>query len=510
MSSTLVTSKVVIAKTGISRATLNNYIRYGILPRPVVRGSSGPRDGPTKIGYFPLWVVDIILTVQKLKREGNNMEEIIRKLRHEMDSSDHSLPLDDKVSPFPHAADGRASEGIDSSCALDSISLDLERFDCAAYFMNRDLEIEWINEAAERELFNHSVSSIPGIEERNIFKRLFGWEFHDSVENWQDLINFHMEFAKQFLHRSSIDKLYDGMTAREKTFLEKAWDKTGELTGKGVLERPLKVRRRNGDESTYCVYTVFFREGLFFVFEPDRSFSNDLKLILSRREELIQESSTHRMPSLLSLCVLVADLQDSVKINVELPPSEYFELINGLWHSMADIFGVYNGICGKHAGDGLLYYFIKKPGSNYIMDALDCAVQVRERVKNFSSDWKLRKGWFNELYMNIGIDEGIEFFGTIQSAHNLEFAAFGDSVNHAARLSNIARNGSVLTTKNLINKLSYEEQQSIRYGTRRQHPETGEVFIEKSFSRVFDLLSTHLAGQHKFMDIGTLPVTEIV
>lgn len=510
MDSGLITSKELLSKTDISRATLNNYIKYGILPRPVVRSTPGSTEGPTKIGYFPSWVLDRILIVQQMKREGKTMGEIMLKLRDGTGGAEQSLKTDDRAGTSP--ADDRRipSEKTDFAYGIDSVCLDVENLQCAAYFINQDFEIEWINDAAGREFFNQSVSSIRGNEDRNIFKRLFGWEFHDFIENWQDFIRFQMGFAKRFLHRDAVSKLYHGMTAGERECLERAYDETSQITAKGVVERPLKIRRKNGEELTYSVYTVFFREGLFFVFDPESTISNDLKAILSRREELIQDLLTHRMPSLLSLCVLVADLQDSVKISVELPPSEYFELINGLWQSVADIFDGYKGICGKHAGDGLLYYFIKKPGSNHIMDALNCAMKVRERVKSLSNDWKVRKGWFNELYMNIGIDEGKEFFGTIQSAYNLEFAALGDSINHAARLSNIARRGSVLTTKNLINKLSSEEQQSVNYGVRRQHPEAGEVFIEKSFSRVFDLLGPDLGGQHKFMDIGTLPVTEIV
>lgn len=510
MESELITSKELLARTDISRATLNNYIKYGILPRPVVRSSPGSREGPTKIGYFPSWVLDRILTVQKMKREGDSMGDIVLKLRDHIGSSEHSLKFDDRAGTFPLGDRRIPSEKVVFACGIESISLDVENLQCAAYFINRDFEIEWANEAAAREFFNQSVNSILGGENRNIFKRLLGWEFHDSVENWRDFIAFQMGFAKRFLRRDTVAKLYHGMTEGEREFLERAYDETREMAAKGVVERPLRIRRKNGEELTYSVYTVFFREGLFFVFDLDSTISNDLKAILSRREELIQEILTHRMPSLLSLCVLVADLQDSVKISVELPPSEYFELINSLWRNVADILEAHNGVCGKHTGDGLLYYFIRKPGSNHIMDALNCAMKVRERVKSLSNDWKVRKGWFNELFMNIGIDEGKAFFGTIQSASNLEFAALGDSINHAARLSNIAHRGSVLTTKNLINKLSSEEQQAVCYGVRRQHPEAGEVFIEKSFSRVFDLLGPDPAGQHKFIDIVTLPVTEIV
>ena len=76
----VVNSKEVLGKTGISRATLNNYIRMGIIPRPVVRK---PVDGSTtikKIGYFPLSVIERIETVKKLKKQGKSIEDIIKLL----------------------------------------------------------------------------------------------------------------------------------------------------------------------------------------------------------------------------------------------------------------------------------------------------------------------------------------------------------------------------------------------------------------------------------------------
>ena len=36
----------------------------------------------------------------------------------------------------------------------------------------------------------------------------------------------------------------------------------------------------------------------------------------------------------------------------------YFEMINELWQSVGPTFEKYNAIYGKHAGDGMLYYFI--------------------------------------------------------------------------------------------------------------------------------------------------------
>ena len=62
----LITSKEIIEKTGISRATLNNYIKMGILPKPIVRRPGPEQKGVKKIGYFPASVLEHILKVKLL------------------------------------------------------------------------------------------------------------------------------------------------------------------------------------------------------------------------------------------------------------------------------------------------------------------------------------------------------------------------------------------------------------------------------------------------------------
>ena len=49
----MLTSKEIIERTGISRATLNNYIASGLVARPQVL-PPGPEHGAApRIGYFP-------------------------------------------------------------------------------------------------------------------------------------------------------------------------------------------------------------------------------------------------------------------------------------------------------------------------------------------------------------------------------------------------------------------------------------------------------------------------
>jgi class 3 adenylate cyclase len=215
------------------------------------------------------------------------------------------------------------------------------------------------------------------------------------------------------------------------------------------------------------------------------------------------------MPTLTSFCVLVADLQDSSRICAELAPEEYFDLINEIWKTMEGSFRSYYGTYGKHVGDGMVYYFLRDRDSNYMMNALACSVEVREKMSRLSYEWKLRKGWHNDLCLNIGINEGQEFFGTIPTAPSVEFTALGDSMNYAARLSDFARRGSIWTTKNLINKLSEEERKRVRFGIPRKQ-EDREVTIENLYTRVMDMLSPDDPKYRKFLDIATLPVTQIL
>jgi class 3 adenylate cyclase len=213
---------------------------------------------------------------------------------------------------------------------------------------------------------------------------------------------------------------------------------------------------------------------------------------------------------LTDVAVMVADLQSSVRICSELPPEEYFELINQIWSTMEPIFRRYYGTHGKHVGDGMVYYFFPQPDSNHVYNALCCANQVREAMRKISKEWQLRKNWLNELYLNTGINEGQEWLGVFHVETKIEFTVLGDTINHAARLSDFARQGALWATKNLMGKLSVQERDKVRFGVRRQGPQQHEVFVKSSYSRVSELVDLSSPRNEKLRDISALAVTEIM
>jgi class 3 adenylate cyclase len=48
----------------------------------------------------------------------------------------------------------------------------------------------------------------------------------------------------------------------------------------------------------------------------------------------------------------------------------------------------------------------------------------------------------NRLRLNIGIDEGQEWFGTYQTPTHVEVTALGETINRASRLSDFATDGT--------------------------------------------------------------------
>ena len=507
-----ITSKEILTKTSISRATLNNYIKMRILPRPVVRRTETAQKGSKRIGYFPESVIGQIEMVKRLKREGGSMEEIAKKFKEISDGKrlpdvENHLP-GSTIETGPLHADSRTPD-LPRKFSAKSLTLTIDDIDSPAYLVNNNLEITWINSEAENHIFNTAVSSIDSLESRNIFKIFLTDKFRNQFQNWEEIIAFHMPFVKSNLPQDHIKNIYHGVSETEISFLEKIYDKTVSFSRKSINNFPIEFEMRDGSIKAYQSYSIFFREGIFFVYVPEHRKINEVIALLSQRKKIINELLKQRMPALVSLCVLVGDLQDSVKISSELLPGEYFKLINQLWKTLDSSFEKYNGINGKHSGDGIVYYFIRRPGTNYIMNAINCALEVKEKVKRFSNDFNLEKGWHNDLHLNIGINEGEEFFGTIRSATNIEFTALGDSINYAGRLSDFARHGAIWAAKNVISKLDREELNSLRFGVHRiQHGR--EIFVQNSFSRVIDLLDKDDKRADKFIDIAALPVTEIV
>jgi class 3 adenylate cyclase len=363
-----ISSKALLSRTGISRATLNNYINMGIISPPIIRKPDDPASKARQIGYFRDTVAGTIEKIGMYKREGRCMKEIISL-----------LSLKNKFFLESH----HAGEQADDSAT--------DNMEC------------------------------PSAEVR---KRVQG---------------DHCSGGKEIARREA---------------------SVGDIEQAGDLS-------------------------------------------LSDHKFLKQ-----RVPVLVSFSVLVAKLQDSVRICAEMPPDEHFVLIHQIWECMEDSFRRYCGTYAKHTRDGMSFYFLKDRNSKYLINTILCAIDVRERMKKLNDEWKRNKGWFNELSLNIGMNEGKEYFETIPIM-TIELTPIGNTEHYASHLSDIARLGSIWTTKNLMNRLTDEERKKIHYGIHHRKQEQ-DILVDSTFLRTMDLNLPTASSTITFQDMATVPVTEIL
>ena len=458
------------------------------------------------LGYFSEEAISRIEEVQRLKGEGLTMAEVVARIG----IAPSGLEQTETDQPEP-AALGLA--GPRMPLAADNrrpLRLTLEDVPHPAYMVNYNFELTWYNDAARGQMLSGLDTLPANSEARNLFLLLFQSASERSSGFGSELLRIHLALAKNRLAKKSVLGLLRGLDREALALAERPYDESVVTSEKKpILDFAVELRAADGAAESWRVFASFFREGIFVVYVPAQQFNASLLDFLSQRDAVIRDLMRKRLPVLTPLAVMVADLQNSVKICSELPPEEYFELINEIWTTMGPIFRKYYGTYGKHVGDGMVYYFFPQLDSDYIFNALACAQELKSEIRKISKKWQLRKNWLNELYLNTGLHEGQEWLGTFQTATSVEFAVLGDTINHASRLSEFARFGTIWATKNLLSKLAHQKRANIEFGISRKGADGQEHFVASSYSQLGAMVDLSNERYEKLRDIGMLPITEI-
>lgn len=517
-------SKQLIEETGISRATLNNYVAMGILPNPVVRTPAGGDSRATRLGYFEDNAVDIIRQVQQLKKEGLTMAQIADKIgtkgkqQESVAGSAHTTPSSSGYStPAARSSGSRpsatgSSVGEQGSLANLSLETSIENFPGPAYMVNNNMELIWWNDKAGESFFDQG-GELPGdLESRNLLKMLFNTQVANDPDHLKELLKPHIAAGKKRLTQQALIKIYSALSADQLTLLKDCYEDVEPIGNEPMIHFPAILPRTEDNQGNplLCdLYICFYREGILFTFSPVQLNDDFLLEFLSKRNHVINELLKKRKPYLTNVTVMVADVQNSTRICSELPAEEYFELINSIWQRSEPIFRKYYGTYGKHAGDGMVYYFFPQPDCDYKLNAIKCSLELQKMMRGITLDWQSKKGWFSDIFLNIGLNEGQEWFGSYHAGGHVEFTVLGETINYASRISDFARNGSVWATKNMLNQIPAPTRQKINFGiTRRTHTDES-VFVTDTYASLGSMLDETMAGNKKFRDVEMLPITEI-
>lgn len=512
----MISSKALIDQTGISRATLNNYIQLGILPKPVVQSLSADADqgGARVLGFFPDDALERVQAIQILKTQGLSMAQVADRLTQtdallEVQELQSESQIAGAVRSRPAGRVGGIPqvERKPKTEAINSLSLSLDNLTHPAYMLNYNLELTWFNEAARTEVFGF-VSPPAKSAERNLLTMLSRPEVCLALEDQRALVGLLLQLASARISYESLEKLASEADPDLLPLL-KSIELKGPHAEQAINEIEFFQKDPQGLPVCCRVYAVYFREGILVVHAPGLDRGDDLLNFLARRDQVIQSLLSKRLPVLTPLAVLVADLQGSVRICSELPPDEYFALINQIWSTMGPILRKYAGTHGKHVGDGVVYYFFPQAEGNYLFNAIACAHELSQAMRKISAEWRIKKNWHTELQLNIGLHEGQEWLGTFQSANHIEFAVLGNTINQASRLSDFARHGSIWSTKDLISKLSVDERSRLEFGILRKSKENGDRFVASSYAEVGTLVDLAQDKYEKLRDIAQLAIAEI-
>jgi len=224
-------------------------------------------------------------------------------------------------------------------------------------------------------------------------------------------------------------------------------------------------------------------------------------LLLRGERAIHQRMAALVRPTQRPAAVLFADLQASGTLSRQLPGPVYFRLIRDIRTALDAAVARCGGIIGKHAGDGVVGYFLTEQlgsDSRAARAALDAARRLPQLAQDAADELaaedlpvdskscrlKVAVHWGPNLYV-----------GQVASQGRLEITALGDEMNEAARIEQTAAGGQVLASKPLLERLEEHDAAALALDLQRvRYRALGQIKGASKKAR---------------RDAGSLAVTEI-
>ena len=475
----MLTSKEIIERTGISRATLNNYISCGLVPRPQVL-PPGPEHGAApRIGFFPDDTITRVETIQRLKREGWSITRIVDHFSGRApESEEPARPTFAAPPPVRPAAPQADAPILAAAQSIAAWRLTLQDFDQPTYLVGDGFRLMWVNEPARNSLLSPLAGQSPVVG-GSIFPHLLALEAGSARDA---ILQFHLETARE---RAAAPADLFGKLALEQAGRLEVLFRQARIRGASLVHQ-VHVPSAGGVPGRR-LHAVHFREGVAFAYVGQDA--GDEAASLPRAPSRPRTAQAPAAPAVTSIAVLVSTLQDANALWVKLTAHEYFELVNEVSAELDPIFRRHGGQPGRHPDEGLVCYFLPQTGGSYVWNAVAAAGDVRDAMRQVSLRWQARKGWDLDLCMNTGLDEGQDWMGAIGAGGAGDLRVLGDAADRAEQLSRCARLGTVLVTRSLLGKLPEHQRRHIVYGVPRPAGTAAEARLLSSFARLADLAS---------------------
>ncbi|MBF0294503.1 MAG: tetratricopeptide repeat protein [Magnetococcales bacterium] len=163
-----------------------------------------------------------------------------------------------------------------------------------------------------------------------------------------------------------------------------------------------------------------------------------------------------------NVTVLFADISGFTAMSEKMDPEEVTNIMNGCMKMLADIVHRYEGYVDKFIGDCIMALFgAPVTHENDPELALRAALDMQKEMEEYNASLQGRLE--TPLTLHTGINSGMVIAGGVGSDKKMEYTVMGDTVNLAARLESLARNGQTFVsgytynlTRNLFEFVRHE------------------------------------------------------
>ncbi len=173
-------------------------------------------------------------------------------------------------------------------------------------------------------------------------------------------------------------------------------------------------------------------------------------------------------PDRRQAAILMADLEASTVLARRLSSAQYFAFVRRLVRATDQCIIDADGIVGRHAGDGVVAFFLAEGVGSESAAARACVAAART-LGGIVTDIALRSEIAeSEIALRFGLHRGATLYvGAILTAGRSEITALGDEMNEAARIEACAAGGQTLASKALIERLNPADAQALGLDTNR-------------------------------------------
>jgi class 3 adenylate cyclase len=166
--------------------------------------------------------------------------------------------------------------------------------------------------------------------------------------------------------------------------------------------------------------------------------------------------------------ILMADLEASSPLARQLSTAQYFAFGRRFVRAADDCIIDAGGIVGRHAGDGIVAYFLAETAGSESAAATAC-ISAARALRDLLPDVAARSELPDAaLSLRFGLHWGATLYmGRLLTRGRSEVTALGDEMNETARIEACAAGGKTLASKPLIERLNRADAQTLGLDTTR-------------------------------------------